>query len=143
MLKGSSFNKCGNWRVPSAGALPLAALYRERSDVLFQNPGTGASDFDPDPPPVRRNRGYRKQVSSELVFVYRGYRIPPIAEALLLQLLVERLDLVKFQLDRGFAAEHGNRDVNLVLIRFHRRYYADKAGQCAIDDTHAVAGCVV
>ena len=87
-MKGSSFKKCGGWRVPNwHGTLPLA-------------------------------------VNAEIY----------------LPLIVTRRE---FQPDRGFAAEHGNGYVYLVLIRLNRRYNADKACQRAVDNANTVACGVV
>ena len=57
--------------------------------------------------------------------------------------LVESFNLIELKLDRGFAAEHGNGYVYLVLIRLNRRYNADKACQRAVDNANTVACGVV
>ena len=46
---------------------------------------------------------------------------------------------VELKLDRGFAPEHGNRDVYPVLVRLKGRNDADKAGQRPVDDARTLS----
>ena len=77
----------------------------------------GHGDFEMYPAAVPYLIGHLQRTMRRNLLLY-------IACLLYTSSLVESFNLIELKLDRGFAAEHGNGYVYLVLIRLNRRYNA-------------------